>query len=195
MAYHANMMFFEFMQDGRYKVLVHIDSWTKYRESMWFSTRRKRPKDSTFRFYVEPISTRANRRRIYIKPKLKPTPWWMKKGDTKPAFSIFKNRLLEFGNRFSWNTSTNLIDDVTSHCRCNVTTFFRDYPVINQIQPEANMSPAPVVSTTTVSTGLIWISLHLYQQERLSHRVSQPLLHQIPWFSSLFLQEIGRKEA
>lgn len=78
LAYHANMMFFEFMQDGRYKVLVHytIPELKEYRESYVIFNKKKEAE----RFYFAllrgadfyPSEPQAVR---YIKPKLKPTPW------------------------------------------------------------------------------------------------------------------------
>ena len=77
-AYHANMMFFEFMQDGRYKVLVQytIPELKEYRESYVIFNKKKEAERFYFAllrgadFYPrEPQSVR------YLKPKLKPTPW------------------------------------------------------------------------------------------------------------------------
>ena len=77
-AYHANRMFFEFMQDGRYKVLVHytIPELKEYRESYVIFNKKKEAERFYFAllrgadFYPdEPHAVR------YIKPKLKPNPW------------------------------------------------------------------------------------------------------------------------
>lgn len=77
-AYHANVLFFDFMQDGRYKVRVHytIPELKEYRESYVIFNKKKEAERFYFAilrgadFYPrEPHALR------YIEPKLKPTPW------------------------------------------------------------------------------------------------------------------------